>query len=68
MTSAATKWKEFKAELKKAFMKLYHDYMEEEELLALCDERVHERCYTASSIWSGDNRWSSLWEMYCMAT
>jgi hypothetical protein len=42
MATAATKWKEFKAELKKAFMAKYHDEMEEDELLALCDERVHD--------------------------
>jgi hypothetical protein len=42
MVTAATKWKEFKAELKKAFIKKYHDDMEEDELLTLCDERVYD--------------------------
>jgi hypothetical protein len=34
MKIAATKWKEFKAELKK----VYDDDMEDDELLALCDD------------------------------
>jgi len=38
MRTAAAKWKEFKSDLKK----VYDDDMEDEELLALCDERVHE--------------------------
>ncbi|XP_025819044.1 uncharacterized protein LOC112895311 [Panicum hallii] len=38
MKTAATKWREFKAELRKVF----HDDMEYEELLELRDERVHE--------------------------
>ena len=37
MKTAATKWKEFKAELKK----VYDDDMEDDELFALCDDRVH---------------------------
>jgi hypothetical protein len=37
MRTAATKWKEFKAELKK----VYDDDMEDDELYALCDPRVH---------------------------
>jgi hypothetical protein len=41
MATTTTKWKEFKEDLKKAFTKKYHDDMEEDELLALCDERVH---------------------------
>jgi len=37
MKTAAMKWKEFKAELKK----VYDDDMEDDELFALCDDRVH---------------------------
>lgn len=42
MQTAATKWKEFKADLKREFLMKYNDDMEEDQLLALCDERVHE--------------------------
>jgi hypothetical protein len=38
MKTASIKWKEFKSDLRK----LYDDDMEDDELLALCDERVHE--------------------------
>jgi len=37
MKTTAMKWKEFKAELKK----VYDDDMEDDELFALCDDRVH---------------------------
>ncbi|GJN25605.1 hypothetical protein PR202_gb13453 [Eleusine coracana subsp. coracana] len=41
MQKAAAQWKEFKAVLKE-FLKKYNDEMEEDELLDLCDERLHE--------------------------
>ncbi|GJM96067.1 hypothetical protein PR202_ga12874 [Eleusine coracana subsp. coracana] len=42
MQTATLKWKEFRADLKKEFPKKYNEDMAEDELLDLCDERVHE--------------------------
>lgn len=42
MRKSAAQWKEFKADLKKDFLQKYNDEMDEDELLALRDERVHE--------------------------
>lgn len=43
MATAAKKWKDFKADLKKKFFQKYKETMTEEEIMALCDERVSVR-------------------------